>query len=83
MFVKLDGPGTLYQQLYQALRGAILAGQLAPGERLPATRPFVSGRTPGVLGSRLLTGGSSPVATLAASEGGSLNARAAGAAGLS
>jgi GntR family transcriptional regulator/MocR family aminotransferase len=38
IFVKLDGAGTLYQQLYQALRGAILAGQLAPGARLPATR---------------------------------------------
>jgi GntR family transcriptional regulator/MocR family aminotransferase len=40
MFVKLDGNGTLYQQLYHALRRAILTGQLAPGERLPATRPF-------------------------------------------
>ena len=38
MFVKLDGTGTLYQQLYQSLRSAILAGQLAPGTRLPATR---------------------------------------------
>ncbi len=38
MFVKLDGTGALYQQLYQSLRSAILAGQLAPGTRLPATR---------------------------------------------
>ena len=38
MFVNLDGPGALYQQLYQSLRGAILAGQLVPGARLPATR---------------------------------------------
>ena len=38
MFVKLDGVGALYQQLYQSLRSAILAGQLAPGTRLPATR---------------------------------------------
>jgi GntR family transcriptional regulator / MocR family aminotransferase len=38
MFVKLDGSGALYQQLYRSLRRAILAGQLAPGARLPATR---------------------------------------------
>ena len=38
MFVKLDGPGALYQQLYHSLRGVILTGQLAPGARLPATR---------------------------------------------
>ncbi|MEE8300978.1 MAG: GntR family transcriptional regulator, partial [Candidatus Tectomicrobia bacterium] len=38
MFVKLDGSGALYQQLYHALRSAILAAHLAPGERLPATR---------------------------------------------
>ncbi len=38
MFVKLDGSGALYQQLYQSLRSAILTGQLVPGARLPATR---------------------------------------------
>src|SRR5215467_13424802 len=38
MFIKLDGSGTLSQQIYHALRRAILAGQLAPGVRLPATR---------------------------------------------
>jgi GntR family transcriptional regulator/MocR family aminotransferase len=38
MFVKIDGDGALYQQLYQALRRAILAGNLAPGGRLPSTR---------------------------------------------
>jgi GntR family transcriptional regulator/MocR family aminotransferase len=38
MFIKLDGSGALYQQLYRSLRRAILAGQLAPGVRLPATR---------------------------------------------
>ena len=38
MFIKLDGSGTLSQQIYHALRRAILAGQLAPGTRLPATR---------------------------------------------
>ena len=38
MFIKLDGSGTLSQQIYQALRRAVLAGQLAPGTRLPATR---------------------------------------------
>src|SRR5262244_2110759 len=38
MFIKLDGAGALAQQIYHALRHAILAGQLAPGARLPATR---------------------------------------------
>jgi GntR family transcriptional regulator/MocR family aminotransferase len=38
MFIKLDGTGGLSQQIYHALRRAILAGQLAPGTRLPATR---------------------------------------------
>ena len=38
MFIKLDGADTLAQQIYHALRRAILAGQLAPGMRLPATR---------------------------------------------
>ena len=38
MFIKLDGSGVLSQQIYHALRRAILAGQLAPGTRLPATR---------------------------------------------
>src|SRR2546422_616969 len=38
MFIKLDGSGTLAQQIYHTLRRAILAGQLAPGARLPATR---------------------------------------------
>jgi GntR family transcriptional regulator/MocR family aminotransferase len=40
MFVKLDGEGVLYQQLYHALRRAILTGALAPGTRLPSTRAF-------------------------------------------
>ena len=38
MFVKLDGEGILYQQLYEALRSAILAGELAAGTRLSSTR---------------------------------------------
>jgi len=38
MFIKLDGSGALSQQIYHALRRAILAGQLAAGTRLPATR---------------------------------------------
>jgi GntR family transcriptional regulator/MocR family aminotransferase len=38
VFIKLDGSGSLYQQLYQSLRSAILAGQCTPGTRLPATR---------------------------------------------
>lgn len=38
MFVKLDGSGALYQQLYQELRHRILHGDLTPGARLPSTR---------------------------------------------
>jgi GntR family transcriptional regulator / MocR family aminotransferase len=38
MFVKIDGEGVLYQQLYQTFRRAILAGHLAAGARLPSTR---------------------------------------------
>lgn len=38
MFLKLMGEGPLWQQVYQALRGAILSGALPPRARLPATR---------------------------------------------
>jgi len=38
MLVTLDGHGALYQQVYEALRGAILSGRLLPGTRLPSTR---------------------------------------------
>lgn len=38
MLLDLDGEGPRYRQLYRAVRGAILAGTLAPGSRLPATR---------------------------------------------
>lgn len=38
MFITLDGRGSLAQQIYHAMRQAILTGQLAPGSRLPATR---------------------------------------------
>ncbi len=38
MLVTLDGSGPLYQQLYAALRSAILEGRLKPGARLPSTR---------------------------------------------
>jgi GntR family transcriptional regulator/MocR family aminotransferase len=34
----LDGTGRLYLQVYRALRGEILAGRLASGERVPSTR---------------------------------------------
>lgn len=33
-----DGASPLYQQVYEQLRNAILAGNIAPGTRLPATR---------------------------------------------
>ncbi|MBA3826626.1 MAG: GntR family transcriptional regulator, partial [Ktedonobacterales bacterium] len=35
-------PVPRYQQIYDALRAAILAGQLAPGTRLPATRALAA-----------------------------------------
>ena len=34
----LDGEGPLHRQLYRSLRGAILAGRLTAGARLPSTR---------------------------------------------
>ena len=38
MFVKLVGGEPLAQQVYQAFRRAILAGEMAPATRLPSTR---------------------------------------------
>jgi GntR family transcriptional regulator/MocR family aminotransferase len=38
MWLALDAEGPLHQQVYRALRGAILGGALRPGARLPATR---------------------------------------------
>ena len=38
MLLRLEGGGPLYQRIYRALRRDILAGQLAPGTRLPSTR---------------------------------------------
>lgn len=38
MFLELDGSGPLYSQLTRALKGAILAGRVGAGARLPATR---------------------------------------------
>ncbi|HOV57420.1 MAG TPA: PLP-dependent aminotransferase family protein [Rhodanobacteraceae bacterium] len=38
MFLELDGSGPLYAQLTRALKGAILAGRVGAGARLPATR---------------------------------------------
>jgi GntR family transcriptional regulator/MocR family aminotransferase len=38
VLLQLDGDGPLYRQTYRALRERILAGALAPGSRLPATR---------------------------------------------
>jgi GntR family transcriptional regulator/MocR family aminotransferase len=38
MYPTLDGAGPLYQQIYRAMRSAILARMLAPGARLPSTR---------------------------------------------
>ena len=38
MLTRLDGHGPLSEQIYRALRRAILAGELRAGARLPATR---------------------------------------------
>jgi GntR family transcriptional regulator / MocR family aminotransferase len=46
LWLRLDGDGPLHRQLYRALRAAILAGRLMPGERLPSTRAL--GREVGV-----------------------------------
>jgi GntR family transcriptional regulator/MocR family aminotransferase len=38
VWLEIDGEGALHQQVYRGLRGAILAGRLAPATRLPSTR---------------------------------------------
>jgi GntR family transcriptional regulator/MocR family aminotransferase len=38
MFVSLDGPGPMFQRVYEALRAEILEGRLGPGARLPSSR---------------------------------------------
>ena len=38
MWLTLDEKGPLHRQTYRALRKTILAGELAPGQRLPSTR---------------------------------------------
>lgn len=38
VFFQLDGEGPLYRQLYRSIRGAVLAGRVTGGTRLPATR---------------------------------------------
>lgn len=38
MLVRLDGPGTLVEQVYAGLRAAMLDGTLPSGSRLPSTR---------------------------------------------
>ena len=43
MLVALTGPGPLYQQIYRALRTAILTGRLRSGDRLPVTRTLAAG----------------------------------------
>jgi len=42
MWAKLDGQGPLYQQVYRALRGAILSAELRPGSRVPSTRALAT-----------------------------------------
>lgn len=38
MFLRLDKEGSLYGQVYRALRAEILGGRMAPGARVPPTR---------------------------------------------
>jgi GntR family transcriptional regulator/MocR family aminotransferase len=40
--LQLDGTGRLYQQVYRALRGEILSGRLASGERVSSTREIAN-----------------------------------------
>jgi len=42
MWLALDAEGPLQQQVYRALRGAILGGELGRGARLPATRALAA-----------------------------------------
>lgn len=42
MQLNLDGNGPLHRQVERAIREAVLAGRLAPGQRLPSTRDFAT-----------------------------------------
>ncbi|HQR37030.1 MAG TPA: PLP-dependent aminotransferase family protein [Blastocatellia bacterium] len=42
MLVSIDGDGPLFQRVYEGLRRAILAGDLASGTRLPSTRALAA-----------------------------------------
>jgi GntR family transcriptional regulator / MocR family aminotransferase len=42
VWIKLDGDGPLFRQLYRALRTGILDGSVAAGTRLPATRALAT-----------------------------------------
>src|SRR5688572_458151 len=42
MWIRLDGDGPLFRQLYRALRAGIHDGVVSPGTRLPATRTLAT-----------------------------------------
>src|SRR5688572_4114713 len=42
LWLRLDGGGPLFGQIYRALKEEILTGRLAPGARLPSTRRLAS-----------------------------------------
>src|SRR5690554_4775463 len=42
IWLRLDGEGPRFRQLYRALRAAIVDGTLAPGAKLPATRALAA-----------------------------------------
>ena len=42
MFVALDGPGPMFQRVYEALRAEILEGRLGPAARLPSSRALAA-----------------------------------------
>jgi len=42
VWIRLDGDGPLFRQLYRALRAGIIDGIVPPGTRLPATRALAT-----------------------------------------
>jgi GntR family transcriptional regulator/MocR family aminotransferase len=42
MWLKLDGQGPAYRQIYRAIRARITSGELRPGTKLPPTRELAS-----------------------------------------
>ncbi len=43
LWVRLDGEGALWRQLYRAMKHAIVSGELGAGKRVPSTRALAEG----------------------------------------